>query len=135
MRTRSHFASVPVLPLRGVDFKVVIVVKAVAVLLRLQDPLRSARERTCAHIPFEMQNTARDVAMITCISSKVSSSLHRLFFFSSWLSPLSRASRAVASPGAASRFGASSASKKAASAIGWIKQRQEEFHIWDVHSR
>lgn len=47
---RSHFASVPVLPLRGVDFKVVVVVKAVAVLLRLQDPLRSARgENVCAH--------------------------------------------------------------------------------------
>lgn len=86
-------------------------------------------ERTCAHIPFEIQSTARDVGESTCISSKVSSSLHRLFFFSSMLSPLSRASRAVASPGAASRFGASSASKKAVLATGWKKQRNEGFHI------
>lgn len=84
---------------------------------------------TCAHIPFEIQNTARDAGAITCISSKVSSSLHKLFFFSSRLSPLSRASRAVASPGAASRFGASSASEKAPLAAGWTKQRNEGFHI------
>lgn len=48
----------------------------------------------------------------TCISSKVSSSLLMLFFFSSMLSPLNRASKAVASPGGTSRFGANSASVK-----------------------
>ena len=48
----------------------------------------------------------------TCISSKVSSSLQRLLFFSSTLSPLRSASKAVASPGGTSRFGASSASKE-----------------------
>lgn len=48
----------------------------------------------------------------TWISSKVSSSLQRLFFFSSTPSPLRRASKAVASPGGTSRFGASSASKR-----------------------
>lgn len=48
---------------------------------------------------------------ITCISSNVSSSLHRLFFFSSAPSPLRRASNAVASPGGPSRLEASSASE------------------------
>lgn len=84
---------------------------------------RKGRERVRTFL-FETQNTARDVGGITCISSRVSSSLHRLFFFSSRLSPLSRASRAVASPGAASRFGASSASKKAALATGWKKTKK-----------
>lgn len=117
VRMCAHFAPVPVLPLWGVDFEVIVVVKSVAVLLRLQDPLQNTRQRDRAHTPSEIHNSVCDVGATTCISSKVSSSLHRLFFFSSRLSPLSRASRAVASPGAPSRFEASSASNEAALAI------------------
>lgn len=86
-------------------------------------------ERLCTHSFRNAQHWVCDVGAITCISSKVSSSLHRLFFFSSRLSPLSRASRAVASPGAPSRFGASSASNKAALARGGNQKKRRISHL------
>lgn len=68
----------------------------------------------------------------TCISSNVSSSLLRLFFFSSRLSPLSRASRAVASPGGPSRFGASSASEERRRRREWQKGNKDHLR-WHVY--
>lgn len=45
---RAHFASVSVLPLRSIDFKVLVVMESVAVFLGLQNPLESTNGRKLA---------------------------------------------------------------------------------------